>query len=55
MIKREYRCFFEGQQEKMYFEHFAKIVREINPKISLKFREVEKLTSLEDIFVEIGI
>ena len=47
MIKREYRCFFEGQQEKMYFDHLARIVKNVNPNIILKFREMEKLLSLE--------
>ena len=47
MIKREYRCFFEGQQEKMYFDHVARKVKEVNPEVSIKFRKLEKLTSLE--------
>ncbi len=38
MIKREYRCFFEGQQEKMYFDYVAKKVKEKNCDISLKFK-----------------
>ncbi len=47
MIKREYRCFFEGQQEKMYFEHVAKKIKEVNPIVSIKFKPVEKLIVLE--------
>ncbi len=48
MIKREYRCFFEGQQEKMYFDYVAKIVKELNNNISLKFKEVAKLKTLDN-------
>lgn len=47
MIKREYRCFFEGQQEKMYFDFVAKKVKETNSDISLKFKEVAKLKTLD--------
>lgn len=47
MIKKEYRCFFEGQQEKMYFEHIARKVKEVSPNISLKFNAMEKLLTLE--------
>lgn len=48
MIKREYRCFFEGQQEKMYFDYVAKIVKKLNNNISLKFKEVAKLKTLDN-------
>lgn len=47
MIKREYRCYYDGQQEKMYFEHVARKVKEFNSDISLKFKEVAKLKTLE--------
>lgn len=47
MIKREYRCFFEGQQEKMYFDYVAKKVKEIDNDKSLKFKEVAKLKTLD--------
>lgn len=47
MIKREYRCFYEGQQEEMYFDHIAKKVKEANPNISLKFKKLAKLKTLE--------
>lgn len=47
MIKREYRCFYEGQQEKMYFDHIAKKVKEANSNISLKFKKFSKLKTLE--------
>ncbi len=47
MIKREYRCFFEGQQEKMYFNHLRLKINEAKPNVSIKFREVSKLTVLE--------
>lgn len=47
MIKREYRCFFEGLQEEMYFEHIAKKIREIKPESSVKFRQVSKLSTLD--------
>ena len=48
MIKKlEYRCFYEGQQEEMYFQHFAKLVKQINPNISLKFKKVAKLKTME--------
>ena len=47
MIKREYRCFYEGQQEEMYFDHIAKKVKEANPNISLKFKKLSKLKTLE--------
>lgn len=39
MIKREYRCFYEGQQEEMYFDYIAKKVKEANPNISVKFKK----------------
>lgn len=48
MIKREYRCFYEGQQEEMYFDHIAKKVKETNPNISLKFKKLAKLKTLEN-------
>lgn len=47
MIKREYRCYYEGQQEQMYFDHVAKKIKEFNNDISLKFKEVAKLKTLE--------
>ena len=47
MIKREYRCFYEGQQEEMYFDHIAKKVKEARPNISLKFKKLAKLKTLE--------
>lgn len=47
MIKREFRCYYEGEQEKKYFEHLARVVREINPKISIKFKQLSKLNVLE--------
>lgn len=47
MIKREYRCFYEGQQEEMYFDYIAKKVKEANPNISLKFKKLAKLKTLE--------
>lgn len=47
MIKREYRCYYEGQQEEMYFEYVGKKVKEANPNISLKFKKVAKLKTLE--------
>ncbi len=47
MIKREYRCFYEGLQEEMYFDHIAKKVKEANPNISLKFKKLAKLKTLE--------
>ena len=48
MKKREYRCYYEGEQEKKYFEHISKKVREINPSISLKFKKVNKLKVLDE-------
>jgi len=47
MIKREYRCFYEGQQEEMYFDHIAKKVKEARTNISLKFKKLAKLKTLE--------
>ena len=47
MIKREYRCFYEGQQEEMYFDHIAKKVKEAMTNISLKFKKLAKLKTLE--------
>lgn len=47
MIKREYRCFYEGQQEEMYFDHIAKKVKEARTNISLKFKKLAKLKALE--------
>lgn len=47
MIKREYRCFYEGQQEEMYFDYIAKKVKEANPNIILKFKKLAKLKTLE--------
>ena len=48
MKKREFRCYFEGDQEKKYFEHIGKKVKEIDPCISLKFRKVNKLKVLDE-------
>lgn len=47
MKKREFRCYFEGEQEKKYFEHIGKKVRQKDPCVSLKFKEVKKLRVLE--------
>lgn len=47
MIKREYRCFYEGQQEEMYFNYIAKKIKEANNNISLKFKKLAKLKTLE--------
>lgn len=48
MKKREFRCYFEGEQEKKYFDHLVKKVREIDPSISLKFKKVNKLKVLDE-------
>lgn len=53
MIKREFRCFFEGQQEEMYFAYFGRKVREIYPNISLKFKKVAKLITLEKMTTDV--
>ena len=45
--KLEYRCFYEGQQEEMYFQHFSKLIKELNPNISIKFKKVAKLNTIE--------
>ena len=47
MKKREFRCYFEGQQEKMYFDYVAKKIKEFDQNISVKFKEVGKLKILE--------
>ena len=47
MIKREFRCYYEGTQEKKYFEHIAKIIRETNPSIGIKFKPLSKLNVLD--------
>ena len=47
MKKREFRCYFEGQQEKMYFDYVAKKIKEFDQNISEKFKEVGKLKILE--------
>ncbi len=48
MIKREFRCYYEGEQEKKYFEYIAKKIREINPDISIKFKKLNKLNVLDE-------
>lgn len=48
MIKREFRCYYEGKQEKKYFEHIAKIIRETNPSIGIKFKPLSKLNVLNE-------
>ena len=46
MIKREYRCYYEGLQEEMYFNHIANAIKERNSNIAVKFRRIPKLKSL---------
>ena len=38
----------------MYFDHLARIVKNVNPNIILKFREMEKLLSMEKISTKVN-
>ena len=37
MQKREFRCFYEGLQEKLYFKHVSNVIRNVDKNISVKF------------------
>lgn len=47
MKKREYRCYYDGQQEEKYFKHVAKKIKDTNPNASIKFKKVNKLNVLD--------
>lgn len=53
MQKREFRCFYEGLQEKLYFKHVSNVIRNVDKNISVKFKEVGKLNSLENSSTEV--
>lgn len=46
-INKTYLCFFEGNQEEKYFKHFSRLVRKEFENVTIKFREVEKLKTLQ--------
>lgn len=48
MKKREFRCYYEGEQERRYFKHIVRKVQEMDSGISLKFKKVNKLDVLEE-------
>lgn len=43
---RNYVCYYDGQQEEMYFEHFSRIIKENFNNATITFRKVNKLEVL---------
>ena len=44
---KTYLCFFEGNQEEKYFKHFSRLVKKEFENVTIKFKEVEKLKTLQ--------
>lgn len=47
MKNKTYLCFFEGNQEEKYFKHFSRLVKKEFENVTIKFKEVEKLKTLQ--------
>ena len=45
-FKQDYVCYYDGQQEKSYFEHFAKLIKKNYTNASIKFNRVENFKTL---------
>lgn len=45
-IRKSYVCYFEGQQESMYFEYLSKIIKNENEDAVISFNSCKNITSL---------
>lgn len=52
-FRKSYVCYYDGQQEKMYFEHFAKLIKENFSNSTVDFEEVKKLKVLSKLSTNI--
>lgn len=45
-FRKSYVCYYDGQQEEMYFEHFVKLIKENFSNSTVEFEKVNKLKVL---------
>ncbi len=48
-FRREYVCYYDGQQEEMYFKHFGNLIKQNFPNASVKFNEKAKFQTLSKL------
>jgi hypothetical protein len=48
-----YTCFFEGQQEEMYFKYVSKLIKHIRPEVGIKLNKTSKLNTLAKSSTEV--
>lgn len=46
MFRKEYLCYFEGQQEEMYFKHISKLIKQNYENANIVFKKISKIQAL---------